>query len=234
MINNVFTDLGGVSLGSNVNYSLATTYTVSAVNKSDRVLFTVKVNGLPEVTLEDTTAERLLSEGYFGMGLCEGYPNAILTIGKDILQAPKMTSPIYNISVEQVITNVHTGTLINEFNMQTSNNGDNLVFKDALARLLDYGNPSTVIGTGASVRVQIGANYTIYKVIVYGDVDGDGAISISDLTKTKKHLLNITALTADFKIAGDIFKKGNIGIGDLLAMKKQILGLQNINQNPIS
>lgn len=231
MINNAFTDLGGVSLGGNVDFSLATTYTVSAVNKTDRVLFTIKINGLPEVTLQDATAERLLGEGFFGMGLNEGSPDATLTLGKEILQTPSMNSLVYNISSENIITNVNPETLLTEFNEQSSNNGENLIFKDSFADLIDFNTPNIFVGTGTTVRVETGEFFKTYKMIIFGDVDGDGRISILDLAKVKTHLLHITALSNEFITAGDVNKSNNIGISDLLAVKKQIMGLVNINQN---
>lgn len=84
VIAGVFTDLGGVGLGTSVNYSANTLYRVSAVNEATRVLFKVSVNNSLDVTLQDTTAERLVNEGYFGIGLSEGSVNAKLTIGTKI------------------------------------------------------------------------------------------------------------------------------------------------------
>jgi hypothetical protein len=88
------------------------------------------------------------------------------------------------------------------------------------------------VGTGATVDITLNSYTTTYTIKIYGDVSGDGAINLTDLTNIKQHLLKLTSLTGTFKDAGDISKKGSISISDLLAVKKDLLGISPINQNP--
>jgi uncharacterized membrane protein len=69
-----------------------------------------------------------------------------------------------------------------------------------------------------------------FRILIYGDVNGDGAIDVSDLANTKLHILNSTLLQNAYFEAGDISKNGKISISDLLAIKKQILEISTIPQ----
>jgi len=69
-----------------------------------------------------------------------------------------------------------------------------------------------------------------YSVVIYGDVNGDGHISVVDFVKIKLHLLNSVTLTGVYEKAGDIGKDGVISISDLLTVKKYLIGLGAISQ----
>lgn len=58
-----------------------------------------------------------------------------------------------------------------------------------------------------------------------GDVNGDGAVDIGDLSYMKMHLLKSRVLSSAFAFAGDIDPDGKITIGDLMAVKKSLLGI---------
>jgi hypothetical protein len=82
-------------------------------------------------------------------------------------------------------------------------------------------------GTGTTLLIDGQATYTI---LIYGDITGDGDISITDMASIKESILNIYPLTGAKKDAADISRKGSVSISDLLAVKKHILGISNIEQ----
>lgn len=59
--------------------------------------------------------------------------------------------------------------------------------------------------------------------IVYGDVNGDSNISLSDLTRTKMHILGRLVLKGDAYTCADVNKDGKITLSDLTLMKQHIL-----------
>lgn len=71
-----------------------------------------------------------------------------------------------------------------------------------------------------------------YTVVIYGDVNGDGASNIKDLLIIQKHLLGVSKLEGIYLNAGDTNRDGkDLSIKDLLILQKQILGLTTIVQN---
>lgn len=91
---------------------------------------------------------------------------------------------------------------------------------------------SQTVGTGDYVAVYdtSGAVLTQYQVVIYGDVNGDGKISNSDILFVIKNNLGIKSLSGIYATAGDISKDGKVSNTDLLAMKKHVLGIKTISQ----
>jgi len=89
-----------------------------------------------------------------------------------------------------------------------------------------------LVGTGTKLNVYNPdlSLYKSYTIVIYGEIDGNGEIDISDLVAIKSHLLNITLLTEYAFISANIYNKGNISISDLLLVKKHILGIELISQ----
>ena len=75
----------------------------------------------------------------------------------------------------------------------------------------------TVVGTGDKFTTTDGTEYTI---IVYGDVDGDGKVTVLDALQVEKNNVNMTTLDAVQKEAADVKNDGNVNPLDSLAIKK--------------
>ena len=67
-----------------------------------------------------------------------------------------------------------------------------------------------------------------YTILIYGDVNGDGKINISDLIKVRNHILKENPLTDVFELAGNVNRDSSINISDLIKIRNHILG-----ENPI-
>lgn len=65
----------------------------------------------------------------------------------------------------------------------------------------------------------------------YGDVNGDGVISISDYTLIRLHILGLRTLTDRALTAADANRDGNISISDYTMARLDILGLKPIDQS---
>ena len=88
---------------------------------------------------------------------------------------------------------------------------------------------SEKIGTGYTMTFKNGETVTI---VVYGDLNGDGEISLSDLLKMKLYLLNKTNLSGAYLESAHVHTiSGNISLSDLLRLKLHLLGKKNINQS---
>jgi hypothetical protein len=134
----------------------------------------------------------------------------------------------YNVSADKIITKVQTG--MNVLQIRNSLNpaiNVSLVFKNIDSMPLANGDN---IGTGSTVVVTYTGYSATYLTLIYGDINGDGNISIEDLVYVKRHLLKISTLSGISLSAAKIFKRADVSISDLLAIKKQILGIDALSQ----
>lgn len=89
-----------------------------------------------------------------------------------------------------------------------------------------------LVGTGANINIiDNGDILKTYKVILYGDVNGDGRINSIDLLVLQRHILEIERIDGLFYKAGNIYKNGSKPTSlDLLLIQRHILGLKKIEQ----
>lgn len=88
-------------------------------------------------------------------------------------------------------------------------------------------------GTGSIIKI-VDENNLVkmeYKIIIYGDVNGDAKINSVDLLVLQRHILEVEKLHDIFIKAGNINKNGkNPTSLDLLLIQRHILGLKLIQQ----
>lgn len=87
-----------------------------------------------------------------------------------------------------------------------------------------------VVKTGLSLKVSNNNKEEIFKIVLYGDVNGDGTIDIRDLLGIQKHLVGSKMLDGAYNKASDINKDNVVDIRDLLLVQKQLVGQYTINQ----
>ena len=73
------------------------------------------------------------------------------------------------------------------------------------------------IGTGCKIKMQSGKTYTI---VVWGDLDGDGQISLAELAKISKIGVNKVTPSDLEKFAIDMNMNGKIELSELAAIAK--------------
>jgi len=82
-----------------------------------------------------------------------------------------------------------------------------------------------VVGTGMTVKIMDGNTVkATYTIIVTGDTNGDGDITITDMIAIKAHILEKTLLSGVSAIAADTNGDGEIAITDFIQVKAKILG----------
>jgi hypothetical protein len=85
------------------------------------------------------------------------------------------------------------------------------------------------VGTGATVALSVnGILRDSLKVVVLGDVSGDGAISIIDYSLARLDILGQKKLTNEYFLAGDVDKDGKISVLDYSLMRLDLLGYKLI------
>ena len=95
---------------------------------------------------------------------------------------------------------------------------DKYSFTDATGKEI---NEDDLVGTGSTLKI----NEEEFKLIVAGDINGDGKISATDLSKLKRHMVELELLTENNLLGADIDKDDQITLTDLSNMKKYLAGL---------
>ncbi len=88
------------------------------------------------------------------------------------------------------------------------------------------------IGTGDQIRLcdKDGVHKVTQNVLIYGDTNGDGDVSVLDLLRVQKDILKISKLSGYYQSAGDTSKNGTIDALDLLQVQKHILKIKSVSQ----
>ena len=85
------------------------------------------------------------------------------------------------------------------------------------------------LSTNSSV-ISNGSITKSYKVVIYGDNNGDGKTSVVDLLRVQKDILGSSNLSTYDRRASDTNRDGKVDVVDLLRVQKQILGNSTIEQ----
>ena len=133
---------------------------------------------------------------------------------------------IYNMG--NYISGVAIGTEVNEFIT-------NFNVKNGSVKVFDRNynqKTSGVVATGDRVLVYDNANNQKcdYGIVIYGDTDSDGKVSLVDLARVQKHLLELSKLSDDQAEAADVNGDGKISILDLARVQKHLLEITKIEQ----
>ena len=127
-----------------------------------------------------------------------------------------------------VISNISFNTNVDVINSKLSSVNANLKVTSYLDR---YGNKASGnVGTGDTLVITNGSTTKSYKVVIYGDNNGDGKVSILDLLRVRKDILGSSSLSTYDKKASDTNRDGKIDVVDLLRVQKQLLGNNVIEQ----
>ncbi len=140
-------------------------------------------------------------------------------------------SPIYSVSEEdKLIYGISPNTSITEFcnNISTNQNytiidaqGNAIDEKPYKAGLMSGNITNNILGTGSKLKV----GNTTYTLVVKGDTDGNGKITITDVTKINLHIVNINKLDGIYAIAADTNFNKEISITDLVQVRLALVGL---------
>lgn len=89
---------------------------------------------------------------------------------------------------------------------------------------------SGTIATGDNITLSSNGESITNQAVIYGDVDGDGKITIKDLLIVQKKIMGSRSLSGSFSKAADPNRDGSIDIKDLLKIQKHLLGASQIEQ----
>lgn len=144
----------------------------------------------------------------------------------DTTQTPSFSTS-YRVSgtvLTGVAENTQVSTLLGKFSIE---NGSVALYNEA-----DQKKSSGKVVTGDMLKIlkTDGSVYQTLEIVIYGDINGDGGISIADLVLTRKHLMELSALSGSYYAAADINQDGKITIADMIFVRKHLMELSPITQ----
>lgn len=145
---------------------------------------------------------------------------------------PPVVEPVYSITSEKYkmgtyITGVSPETKVADF--KAGFNCQNVEIKVIGA---DGNEKTDIVATGDKLTVYAnGQVYQTYAIVIFGDVNGDGKISMGDLVKINRHILELAKLSDVYLVAGDVNQKNDgITMSDLVITNRHLLQLTTITQ----
>lgn len=141
--------------------------------------------------------------------------------------AAQINSTIYSINRQRgYLSGVGVGTSVSSLKGSLSNDAGNIKVYDASVK--EY--KGNLLCTGMKVKLIIeGTVRDELTIVILGDGNGDGKISITDYTLTRLDILDLKALDGEFREASDINGDGIISITDYTLIRLDILGLKSIH-----
>ncbi len=204
------------------NYTVAVSDQATSVNlEATQIVSSSKVSGTGNIPLTGTETNLVISVTAEN-GKVQNYnikviktAGAALSVGDIVNAAPLKNDGTY-------ISGLTVGLSIADFK--------NVINKVSPTASITITGNTDIIGTNDKVTICNNGECRDYLAVVYGDTNGDGAITILDLLKVQKNILNTSKLSGAYGLAADTNKDGNITILDLLKVQKHILGSSNIEQ----
>ena len=132
----------------------------------------------------------------------------------------KIKSEVYEIE-DRYISKINELTKVSDFK-QNITTDEEITILDKDGSIL---NDDGIITTDTVVKLSSGEEYIL---IVKGDLDSDGEITINDLGKIKLFLIDFIDLTESTKKAGNLDSDTEITVNDLAKIKLILIGLSEV------
>ena len=138
------------------------------------------------------------------------YKSDVFTVEEEPIY---ITSTEYEIG-EGYITGIQPNTKISDFKAKIETNADLKIYDNEDNEL----NDNDIVKTGIKITaIEEGISY---KIVVKGDVNGDGKADMEDIFSINKHRLNKLNLKDEFLLAGDVNNDEKVDISDILQINK--------------
>lgn len=147
-----------------------------------------------------------------------------MTGGQTGEEEPAITSSEY--IFDTYLKGVNELTELDEFAGNIQVTGGQAVIKNAKGEIVSEGK----IATGMSVVLQDKSGLPVieYKVVIRGDVSGDGKINSADALGIQRHIVESRVMEGAYLEAADINQDGRVNSLDVLYVQKHIVGSYTI------
>lgn len=154
---------------------------------------------------------------------CQRYKETETTEASEISSTSYTLPQVYKLNSDKYFINtangfvslIDPGTTVKTLKQGFKNSDKLTVYKDGV-KLSD----GDLAGTGCEIRIEAdGKIHDKAKVIITGDVNGDGKITITDYLKIKERIQSGKALSGEKEFASDVNGDGKVTITDYLRLK---------------
>ena len=195
----------------------------STTESTDKAVVATLVNESEEITITNNGTRReytFIENGEFVFKFVDKAGNEGLVTAKVdwILEDTTVISDKYKISANY-ISRIPIGTTVADFKANVTSN-EELIIKDKNGNVLQE---TDILTTGVILNA---GEAKQYNLVLIGDINGDGKLSITDLVKLKLFSVNILTPNTIEKIAGDMNGDGNISITDLVQLKLKLVHIE--------
>ena len=91
---------------------------------------------------------------------------------------------------------------------------------------------SGFVSTGDKLQVYKGNSlYKAYPIIIFGDINGDGTISLKDMVYVQRLLLEIDDAKGTQLLAYDVNNDSKCTLLDMVMIQRHLLGIKSISQS---
>lgn len=132
----------------------------------------------------------------------------------DLIQTEEYTIDSQNKIIKDIPTNTSVEFLLE--NIQIGS--EEYSVTDRTSKVI---TGETLVGT--DMKLNIGAES--YSLIVIGDINGDGKISTTDISKLKRHIVELELLTGTALLGADMNANGETTLTDLSRMAEYLVGM---------
>lgn len=125
------------------------------------------------------------------------------------------------------ISNIKIGTSAGSMISKFKNDNEKVTVKvtsiDSNNKTIEK-KDSTVLGTGDIVTISTSTESKSFRVVIYGDVNGDGGVTPADYVKIKNCIMSASELSGSYKLAADVNSDGAITPADYVNVRNYIMG----------
>lgn len=201
-----------IVVNENTNYVVVNAEAIAASSK---------VTGAGKITLKDGNNEIKIT-------VTAEYGNQQVYVIDVYRPGPELVSEVEHIKTTYILDGdylwgVEPGTTVEQFLAgYTVVEGNKVKVMNPSGEVVTTGP----IGTGYVIKTPLSQ----YTVVIIGDVNRDGEISIFDMLYIKRQMLGLISLDESQQIAANVKEDESIDIFDMLYIKRHMLSLYNIAQ----
>ena len=200
---------------------------VGGTAKGGTMVYSLSQNG-PFDSVVPTAVEAGVYTVYYKVIGDENHKDTAVSSFDVTVYPAKITSDRFVVEEGGIIRKITAGITVKEL-LEGINEKSNVTIFD------EDGNVAAddaLVATGMVAKLIInGVEVDTVTVVVTGDVNGDGVISVTDMLAVKYHILEKTMLTGIYKEAADTSSDDNVSITDFTQIKYHILEKTLIEAN---